>query len=139
MGRRATGKQNKDLTHKDVEEALYKFTDLQLNLRHLSDILSVVGLDIGAAANLDRARHRIQLCATDKLHGTLIEIELIVQPAGVLDKTRNVRLGTMSFSNRDKVKSLRASSSDIQTKPDSAIQIVCLWVNACTSFPTAAE
>lgn len=104
MGRRATGKQNKDLTHKDVEEALVKFTDLQLNLRHLSEILSVVGLDIGAAATLDRARHRIQLCA-----------------------------------NRDKVKSLRASSSDIQTKPDSAIQIVCLWVNACTSFPTAAE
>ena len=146
MARRAIGKQNKDLTYKDVEEALYKRIDLQLNLWHLSDILSVVGLYIGAAAILDRARHRIQLCATDKLHGTLIEIvgiaaalccschavamvninmvanrgssslhtihrndqsfilllifpreiELIIQPAGVLDKTRNVRLETMS-------------------------------------------
>lgn len=86
MGRRATETQNKDLTHKDVEKALYKFTDLRLNLRHLSDILSVVGLDIGATAILDRARHRIQLCAIDKLHGTLIGIKLIVQPAGVLDK-----------------------------------------------------
>ena len=73
---------------------------------------------------LDRARPRIQPCATDKLHGTLVKIEPIAQPPGVLDKTHNVRLGSMYSYNRDKVESLRASTSEIQCKTNSAIQII---------------
>lgn len=74
VSRRVTGKHNKDLIHKNIEEALYKCIDLQLNLRHLSDILLVISLNIDTIATLDRARYRIQLYATDKLHKTLIEI-----------------------------------------------------------------
>ena len=115
---------------KDIEEALEKLTDLELTLRSLSDILSVVeSLDDSTADTLGRARHKIQSCAAalNKLHGALIEYESIAQPSGVLDKLHNVRIRSMSFLNKEKLKGLRASVSEIHNNLGSAIQILNLW------------
>ncbi len=113
--------------HRDIEEALDHLTDLESTLKHLSGILSEVeSLDDTNSDSLAEARHKVRSCtaALDKLHGILIESEAIDQPAGVLDKLHNVRLRSMFWFNKEKLKGLRASVSETQGNLGNAILIL---------------
>ncbi len=114
---------------RDIEEALENLTDLELNLKLLSENLSLVeSLDDTNADSLAGARHKIRSCTAslNKLQGILIESEAIDQPAGVLDKLHNVRLRSMFWFNKEKLKGLRASVSETQNNLGCAIQILSL-------------
>lgn len=114
---------------KEIEEALERLTDLELTLKNLSGILSTIeSLDDSIAETLHGARQKIRSCtaALNKLYDALIEIESISQPVGILDKLHNVRLRSMFFFNKEKLKGFRGSVAETKSNLDSAIHILDL-------------
>ena len=88
---------------KEIEEALERLTELQLTLKTLSSILSIVeSLDDSTAETLHGARQKILSCtvALNRLYKALIELEPISQAEGILDKVHNVRLRSILLRQR---------------------------------------
>lgn len=111
----------------EIEEALKRLIELELTLKSLSEILSVVE-SLDDSTSLHGARQKIYSCtaALNKLHGTLIEMESISQPTGILDKLHNVRLGSTFLFNREKLKYLQNSIAESQSNLGNAIQFLSL-------------
>ncbi|KAI9720839.1 MAG: hypothetical protein M1812_002678 [Candelaria pacifica] len=100
---------------KDIEEARERLTELELTLKHVAGILSVVEiLDDNAPNDLRLAHHKIRSCTKNlnNLHSALIESEEISQPAGVLDRAHNIRLRSMYLFDKEKFKDLRSSVAE---------------------------
>ena len=115
---------------KEIGEALEKLAELEFTLNHLSDILATAE-SLDNSTLLHAARQKIRSCtaALNELHGALIEVESISQPAGILDRVQNTRLRVVSLFNKEKLRSLRASVAESQSNLGNAVQILVLCVN----------
>ena len=114
---------------RDVEKALERLTCLSLTLESLDKTLSTYEIDKhDTADNVGVARDKIHSCISNlnTLHSILVELQLIGQPAGVLDKIHNVRLRSIALFNKEKFRRLQDSVEDTQRKLDSAMQILQL-------------
>ena len=114
---------------KTVNRALESLTTMNATLRSLDNILSSVETrDDDVTDGFQEARDKIYSCVTDlnTLRSTLIELESISEPAGLLDRIHNVRLRSTALFNNEKFRGIRASIEHTQVKLESAIQILQL-------------
>ena len=114
---------------RNVVDAIEKLTELDCTLKTLDSTIRIVeDIDHSNTENLQLARQKIysSTVSLNRIHSSLIEIESIAKPAGLLDKVHNVRLRSMSFFTKEKFKTLQNSITETQRNLGSANQFLQL-------------